>query len=421
MTFFDFIREFQFLTKQRNLQFLFVVVFVLSIFSVWTGVAEIHSQQSTIDRLLEKDMTDRASVQGHQSSYGSAAYYSFHLTYSEPNPLAFAAMGHRDIYPWKHRVRMLALEGQIYEADAANPELSFLGRFDFAFLVSTLIPLFVILLLHDIRSHEREAGRLDLLVVTAKNQNKIWLARASVLMVLLSLALLIPFVLAALYLQTDIKATALMVMVTITHVIFWAVITLRLGAISTQRLHSSARIVSVLLGIWLLATVVLPVISDALIKKTITGPNGGEVVLVQREAVNSAWDLPFSATWDPFVKSHPEWKDKTHMDALFEWKWYYAFQQMGDEMTAELSQRFRESIIRRDQAAGIVAYFSPPMLSQRLMTKLAYTDISAALAYEQNVRDFHQSLRDFYYPLMFNKVEFSLETLKQVPQFKSNN
>ena len=34
----------------------------------------------------------------------------------------------------KHRIRALALEGQIYERDTGNPVLALTGRFDFAFL-----------------------------------------------------------------------------------------------------------------------------------------------------------------------------------------------------------------------------------------------------------------------------------------------
>ena len=66
-----------------------------------------------------------------------------------PSALAFAARGVRDDLPWKHRIRMLALEGQIYETDAGNPELSRIGKLDFAFVAAFLLPLLLILLLHD--------------------------------------------------------------------------------------------------------------------------------------------------------------------------------------------------------------------------------------------------------------------------------
>ena len=125
------------------------------------------------------------------------------------------------------------------------------------------------------------------------------------------------------------------------------------------------------------------------------------------------------------MPSHPEWASKTEMKSLFEWKWYYAFQQVGDQKAAELSQGYRHATQQKDRAAGMVALFSPPMLTQRLMSSIADTDIRSSLAYEQRVRDYHASLRAFYYPLLFNEPEFNRETLADLPQFsdvsRSNN
>lgn len=420
MTFPDLIREARFLAKRRNVLLFLLIIFALSAFSVWTGVKEISAQQATIERLLDKDQRERANVLAKQTDYGSAAYYSFHLTYSAPEPLAFAAIGQRDVYPWKHRIRMLAIEGQIYENDTTNPELSFIGRFDFAFVVNILAPLFVILLLHDLRSGEREVGRLDQLVTTAKNQHRLWSARAFVLVKVLLIALLLPFVVGALYMQANLTDTVLMLLIVIAHVLFWVVLTLYIGNVLNRRSQSSARIASMLLGIWLLLTVILPVVSDTVIRQSIHSPDGGEIMLLQRESVNDAWDLPFETTWQAFLKTHPEWADKTDMHALFEWKWYYAFQQVGDQKAEKLSQSYRKAIQQKDHAAGLVAYLSPPMLSQRLMTKLAKTDTNAALSYEQKIRDFHKSLRTFFYLLLFNEVEFSSDRLDSLPTFTNN-
>jgi len=40
------------------------------------------------------------------------------------------------------------------------------------------------------------------------------------------------------------------------------------------------------------------------------------------------------------------------------------------------------------------------------MEHLAGTDMRAAIAYEQSVRDFHASLRAWYYPKMFKSEDF---------------
>ncbi|GEA59140.1 DUF3526 domain-containing protein [Vibrio comitans] len=416
----DLYREMRFLAKQRYIVFFLLAVFLLSVFSVWSGVVETHQQQSTIERLIEKDTVDRESVLASQVDFGDAAYYSFHVTYDEPSSLAFAAMGQRDVYPWKHRIRMLALEGQIHETDAENPELSLLGRFDFAFIVSVLLPIFVILLLHDLRSGEREAGRYDLLIVTAKNQRKLWFARAFVLSASLAMVMLVPFIVGAVLMQAPILKTGLMVLVMLGHLLFWVVVTMVVGRIMLARGQSSPRIASVLLAGWLVLTVILPVVGETVINQSIESPNGGEIVLLQREAVNGAWDKPYSATWEQFLVTHPEWEQYTTMESSFHWKWYYAFQQVGDQQAAELSQAYRDSIVKKDDASGILSLISPPMLTQRLMLSLADTDVEASLAYEQSVRDFHGSLREFFYPLLFKKDDFNSQELVNIPTYSPN-
>lgn len=410
-------REAKFLAKQRHLIAVVTIAFMLSIFAVWSGMNESNNQASTIERLLEKDNIDRQGVLAKQTDYGSAAYYTFHLTYSPPSALAFAAMGQRDIYPWKHRVRMLAIEGQIYETDASNPELSFLGRFDFAFLVSVLLPLFVIFLLHDLRSSEREAGRYDLLITTAAKQQGLWIVRAFTLCTALLIALALPLIVGALFTQAPLIDVTQIILVTIGHLLFWALLCLAITASKITIKQSSAQIASVLLSIWLIFTVLLPVVSDLAIDEMVHSPKGGEIVLTQREAVNDAWDLPPSTTWIDFLATYPQYKNYTYKGSGFEWKWYYAFQQVGDQKASELSHAYRKATAQKDTLASRFALVSPPMLTQRLMTSIAGTDTRAAMRYEQNVRDYHQALRMFYYPLMFINPEYDREKMSELPQF----
>ncbi|HAW77853.1 MAG TPA: hypothetical protein DCW74_19225, partial [Alteromonas australica] len=110
MRFTDLKREAGFVFGHRQIKLTLLVVFLLSTVSLWSGYAEMQEQQATIERLLEKDQIEREAVITHQSNYGMVAYYAFHLTYAPPSPLAFAAVGERDVFPWKHRIRMLALE-----------------------------------------------------------------------------------------------------------------------------------------------------------------------------------------------------------------------------------------------------------------------------------------------------------------------
>ena len=424
MRFTDLKREAGFIFGHRQIKLTLLVVFFLSVVSLWTGFAEMQEQQATIERLLEKDQAERDSALAHQSNYGSAAYYTFHLTYSPPSPLAFAAVGERDVFPWKHRIRMLALEGQIYETDADNPELAFLGRFDFAFVTSVLLPLFIILLLYDLKAKEREARRFDLLNVTARNAHAIWTARVIVTLVPLALVTLIPFVVFGLINGASLPSILTVCAIVIGNIAIWSAIVLVIGAAKRFASFSATHLASIMLGVWLVTTVIVPVTAHTVINAVVETPEGGDIVLTQREAVNSAWDKPVEETWRAFIATHPQWADYTtfdpERDSSFNWKWYYAFQQVGDQTASDLSKAYQTATLQKDTIASYVALLSPSLLTQRLLSSAADTNVSAMVSYENDVRVFHKALRKFYYYHLFKDPEFSQESFEALPQFTPN-
>ena len=424
MRFTDLKREAGFVFGHRQIKLTLLVVFLLSVVSLWTGFAEMQEQQATIERLLEKDQAERDSALARQSNYGSAAYYTFHLTYSPPSPLAFTAVGERDVFPWKHRIRMLALEGQIYESDTDNPELAFLGRFDFAFVTSVLLPLFIILLLYDLKAKEREARRFDLLNVTARNAHAIWTARVIVTLVPLALVTLAPLVVFGLINGASLLSILTVCAIVTGNIAIWSAIVLVIGAAKRFASFSATHLASIMLGAWLVTTVIVPVTAHTVINAVVETPEGGDIVLTQREAVNSAWDKPVEDTWRAFIATHPQWADYTtfdpERDSSFNWKWYYAFQQVGDQTASDLSKAYQAATLQKDTIASYVALLSPSLLAQRLLSSAADTNVSAMVGYENDVRAFHKVLRKFYYYHLFKDPEFSQESFEALPQFTPN-
>ena len=406
-------REAAFLVRDRALAAWVVLVLVLASISVAGGLLEVTEQRQTIARLLASDREDRQDALAKQSDWGSAAYYSFHLTYSPPQAFAFAALGNRDREPWKHRVRMLALEGQIYERDAGNPALALTGRFDYAFFAAFVLPLVIIVLLHDLIASERSAGRHALLVSTTGKSVELWGARALLRGGAVFAAAAIPLAIGALISGTPFAITAGAVLSLLAYVVFWSAVSLWVA--SWER--PAAVLLAVLFGVWVLLAVVVPAGGRLAIDRLIPVPSGADILLTQREAVNDAWDLPKENTMSAFVERHPEWADFVAMEAPFEWKWYYAFQQVGDQKAEALSAGYRDGRLTRDRFAAGLALLTPPALLERTLQRLANTDLQAQLAYETKVRAFHADLRSYYYPKLFRGEAFDSNALKAMPEY----
>ncbi len=409
----DLLREIRFLAKDRGALFWLALAFVLSIIAVTFGVTEVRDQQRTIAELIEEDTADRANALKGQEDWGGAAYYAFHLAYAPPSEFAFAALGQRDSSPWKHRVRMLALEGQIHQADTKNADFGLVGRFDFAFLAASVAPLLLILLLYDLRAAERTARRHDLLVATAGSSRKLWLPRALVRVLALSLLLLIP-----LWAASSLVGTSGSVIIQASFVlvgalgIWWLIVELisRIDA-------SSSVLLTALIGLWLALAIIVPALAKVAIETRQPLPNGGEMLLLQRETVNDAWDLPKEMTMAAFLEEHPEWRDHAAIEQPFEWKWYYAFQQVGDLRVKPLVDQYRAARLARDHEAGMIAFLSPTSFVERSFEKLAGTDAASMIAYEDSVRDFHAQLRAFHYPMLFREEPFDRNLLEDIPGF----
>ena len=409
------IREIRFLSSDRAALLWLGIALLIAALSVVLGLREIASQRTDLNELIEIDRAEREVVTGQYRDWGNAAYYTFHLTYDPPSDFAFAALGQRDTSPWKHHIRALALEGQIYETDAENPDFALIGRFDFAFAANLLAPLLLILLLHDLRSAERTAGRFELLSATAAVRGSPWFARAVLRVGALMLCLIAPLWAGGLLAGTGASDLALASLVVVLHIAFWWGVC----AVVDRFGRSSPVNLTVLIGAWLALAVIVPAAIKLSVDAAVPLPDGGDILLTQREAVNDAWDLPKSDTMEPFVERYPEWADYTEVSQTFEWKWYYAFQQVGDQTVEPLSLAYREGRIGRDRLAGMYAWLSPPALAERALQAVAGTNLAASLAYEQQVRDFHAALRNYYYPGLFRDEVFSDESLGQRPEFRA--
>ena len=410
-------REWRFMIQQRYVVALLLCSLLVSGFAVITGLSEVSTQRQTIERLKQADEVERAEVQAKYDELGLLAYYSFHLTYSEPSNLAFASLGERDVYPWKHRVRMLALEGQIYESDVQNAELAQTGKMDFAFVISALSPLFLILLFHDLIASERANGRHAFLVSTAKSTFALWGTRITVRFVAVFVCLVLPFFIGALASDSTLADVLLVSFWCVIYFAFWTALSLYLG----KKSSGAPRIASGLIGLWALFVFVIPILGNLAINQSVHSPKGSDILLTQRETVNGAWDLPVKTTMDAFILTHPDYSDYKKPEEGFDWGWYYAFQQVGDQVAAPLSINYRKAALEKYRLAGYISMISPPMLILRKLTSLADTDASSAFEYEQQIRAFHQSLRKFYYPWLFNPSASDKPQFSRLPRFEKSH
>lgn len=389
---------------------------LLTVASLVSGVQRIDSQREAIARIAGLQAEDMAAVvaaHGPSQDAGTAAYYSFHPTWNAPSPLAFAAVGMRDVAPFVLRVRALGLEAQIHDGDAFNPELALAGRFDFAFLLTFLAPLFVIVLFHDLRSAERESGRERTLASLPGSLTRLYGRRAMVRGVVLSACLGVPFGVVALQQGVPVMQIVGVLGLMVAYLAFWMGVALLVA----WRSWASGTNAATLAAVWVTVALVLPALSNVVIERAIPVEQGAEIARAQREAVNGAWDIPREDTMRRFYAKYPEWSQSAPLGTAFHYKWYLAFHQNGDDAVAPMMRAYRDGIEKRSAAANAVGWVLPPVGLQAALTRMAETDMQSHLAYQDRIRTYHARLRQFYYRYLFGDKPFLEADYRRAPGF----
>lgn len=408
--------EVRLLFRQRLTVCALALLALLTAAALAAGTSEIARQRAAIAAIPAAQAEDIGAIADYvdrTKDAGSAAYYSFHPTWDAPAPLAFAALGMRDVAPYILRVRALGLEAQIYDGDTFNPELALPGRFDFAFVLVFLAPLFVIALFHDLRSAEREAGRQRMLDALPNGGRALWRRRTLLRFLLTWSALGIPFGIAAAFAGVGVASILIVLAVVAAYLLFWIALAALIGRLRWSSVANAAALAAA----WLVLVLIVPTLCNVAINAAIPVNQGAEIAMAQREAVNGAWDVPREATMRRFYARHPEWADSAPLGPEFHYKWYLAFHENGDESVAPAVRAYRQGLEARDAAGRALGWILPSVGVQALLTRIAHTDLTAQLAYQDRIRAFHQRLRTFYYGYLFRDRPFGKTDFDRAPRF----
>ncbi|WP_120718156.1 DUF3526 domain-containing protein [Tsuneonella amylolytica] len=412
--------ELRLLLRARLAVIALALLGVLTVAALGTGMAEVSRQRAQIAAIPEAQAEDIAAVADYvvrTEDAGSAAYYSFHPTWDAPSPLAFAALGMRDVSPFILRVRALGLEAQVYDGDVFNPELALPGRFDFAFVLVFLAPLFALVLFHDLTSSEREAGRLRTLEALPVGGRRLWRRRVLLRFALLFAMIAVPFAAAAALSAVPIATTFAVIGIAGAYLLFWTLLALLVARLRWSSVANAATLAAV----WIVLVLVLPTLAHVVINRAVPVNQGAEIALAQREMVNRAWDIPREDTMRRFYANHPRWADSPPLTHEFHYKWYLAFHQNGDESVAPLVQKYRAGLERRAALAESLGWVLPSVGVQALLTRMADTDLEAQLAYQDRIRAYHARLREFYYGYLFRDLPFGRADFDRAPKFEEGN
>jgi len=91
---------------------------------------------------------------------------------------------------------------------------------------------------------------------------------------------------------------------------------------------------------------------------------------------------------------------------------------LRDESVNDLFNEYRQGLIKRQQWTDRIGWILPSMAAQSSLHRLANTDLKAQLNYQDQIIQFHQQIRAFYYTYLFNDHPFTLDDFAKQPTYQ---
>lgn len=377
-------------------------------------VIERQRQALAASDALQREQHDAVlATQPPGAVAGDQLYYLAFHTRHEPSPWAAVSLGQRDVRPFNVKVRILALHGQLYDAELTSPLLAALGTFDLAFVIVVLGPLLAIALGHDLVSSERELGTWPLVRAQPDGERRALTAKIAVRAVVLLMPLLLTTSIlpVAMGVAMDGRLVGFAVAAAL-YLALWLAITV---VVATCRLASDANALVLLAG-WVMWVVVGPALVTTAASARFPAPEALALAVAQREGYHASWDRPVAETMAAFYTRYPEWRGHPVPADRYSNAWYYAMQQRGDDAAAPSATAYLAALQARHAWVQRWLWLFPPARLQSAVDRMARTDLPAHLDYLASVAAFHERLKRHFFPVIFSEAAIADVAWSRAPR-----
>ncbi len=388
--------------------------------SIGIGHQFLDQKNAAIDEVerYQKQHIER-NVELHKDDLGLLMYYLKFAFVNSPASLAGLSVGQSDINPIIQRITIKNLEGQRYDTDLVNPMNLQSGNLDLSFVLIYLFPLLVIVFTFNLLSEETETGTWRLVAVQAPSKRKYLLTKLSVRAVLVYAVLGILLIAAKIVLSIPLDVNFMMVvLLSIVYIAFWFGVCFFVTAFNKGS-HFNALL---LLSTWLGLLMLLPAGINAYITNRYPIPEALTTMISQRDGYHTKWDMDKTETLKKFYGHYPQFETFGYPTEGFNWTWYYAMQQMGDDDARKDTEALWQKIRKRESVSKRVSAFLPNMHLQLAFNGLAGTGLGEQLDFLEATNAFHEELRLFFYPMVFKEVSGNrVDWTKFTPKYWSQN
>lgn len=427
--------ELQQLRRQKFVLFLLSFFMLAGAYSIYTGHEFTKRQQLVLDSLKQtydvkykeieaSFMADTSTAEGKlsftQAGIPAVVEYRNPLyAVNTPQSLTSLSVGQRDLVPYYDMITRKRNFVQSSNAEIENPEMLASGNFDLAYVIVYLLPLLAIALAYNTWSKEKEQQTDRLLAIQSMDFKRIVVYKlafrflvVAALTWLLSIAgiisdaCLIPF---------NLVASVFWLLTVTVYLFFWfsiCLLVIRLG-------QSSAANALYLLAAWCFFLILLPAVTNTIIRQLYPIPLKIDAAVALRENSEAIWAMPKQHLIDTFYLYNPKYRhlkstSDTSETSTKRFAAYYDL--LGRRMTNAITNYNRYPEKQQGKSANL-NWFNPATKAQYLLNSIAETGLRDYLSYQNEVNHFQKTWVDFMTHYVINDKKLSLNDLHHLPAF----
>ncbi|MGH9631627.1 MAG: ABC transporter permease [Bryobacteraceae bacterium] len=335
-----------------------------------------------------------------------------------PTALAPLSIGQSDLYPGYFKVSVRSKDAFVNNDELENPINLLAGRFDLAFVIVFLVPLFVIALSYNLLSQEREQGTLAMVLSQPVSFRLLLAGKVAVragLLVGIIIAVPLLGLLASGVDLSDSRTLSLFLLwsaAVIVYGLFWFFLAVTVNAFGSA---SSTNAVT-LSAMWLLLVLILPSALNIAITTAYPVPSRVELINELRAASNSATSRG-SQLLAKYYEDHPELVSNSSADLADFTSRLMAVQQDVDRRMMPVMQRYDEQLVRQQRAVQRFRFLSPAIIMQEALNDIAGTGLERYRHFLRLVDGYHKQWQAYFLPRIFEQAQMTTEDYEQLPRF----
>ncbi|QQS40189.1 MAG: DUF3526 domain-containing protein [Acidobacteriota bacterium] len=431
------INEWRNLLAERSFLVLALVFAMLLGFGIYNGASWIKERSEKSSALLvaqKEDLADKKkkTAEGFEGSFEPGNFvpnpadpYTIGMSLQYAvlpfTPAAIFAVGQSDVLPIDAGVTISTLQRTISDKEIGENPLSFLaGRFDLAFVIIYLLPLFILALSFNILSGERESGILQILLSQPLTLRGLLTAKVTaqfgfiyILVTFVTLAgLLISGV--SLFAEGFLLRALLWLALVFAYTLVWFAIAVFINSFG----FSSATNAVACSAVWLVLVLVLPSLLNIVVSAVYPVPPRSELVAAER-SVNLDMRKDGKRLLSEHYQDHPELMPKSEKPDLDDFGLAFVYvQREMKKRVDEVQERFNQQLAKQQELVGNLRYLSPAIIAGEATNDIAGTGLNRHKHFRTQVKEFDRSWGEFFVPKIYRLEKLSVEDFDKIPRFE---